>query len=308
MKKVCMIAFLMALIAIPTLVSSGGYFDPRCSVQGNDRLIEAVNAGRLKRQCALHCSKDFRQKCKQCIKKGKDCIVLNTNDCKLCENKRACRAYSEGVIDLLDRLKADVNYPAGCWQGDTPLIEAVLTEKYPKKRKRIIEAIGNRAISIDGKSKMSEEKIADLFPDGGVVLTRIAEVVFFKKNEKKRVTVIKALLSRGANPNLTSCYFGVGPLMEAIKMRDVKVARLLIKAGANTDGNICHRYNGMEATCSRLNKTPLMESARRCDFKMVKLLIKFGANPLLYDKDGQTALRYVDIHLCEDVKTFLQNL
>jgi hypothetical protein len=303
MKKVWTIAFLMALVAIPNIVSSDDFFDPRLSVQGGDRLMEAVRAGRMYRQCALGCRGYFTKQCRRCAEKGDRCQNLNMDDCKLClESKKACCAYMEGATELLGELGIDVNYLAGCWKGDTPLIEAIKITAYLTARNVVVEEIGYTIIRADGRRRLSQEEIDTLIAEGGVVTTRTVRMPNFKKNEEKKEAIIRELLDRKADPNTTSCYYGRGPLMEVIKMRDIKIARWLLEAGADPDGNICYKVKDIKDHCYRPSKTPLMEAASMGNLPIVKLLLKHGADQSIKDKDSRTALDWAK----KKVKEFLR--
>lgn len=313
MKKVWLIALWMALVAIPNLIFSQNIYDPRFSGDANIHLMAAISAGSLNRQCVKYCTEYFKKKCNKCLQKEELCIACKADkknceqsrkdychrcklrgmeNCRHCiEEQATCLMYDEGIRELLDEYGANINYLAGCWAGDTPLIETIKVDGYPRMRKRtgIAKKTGEekeyRELDFDFRERSDKEKKAD---------------------KKKREIVIRELLGRGADPSVTSCFFGVGPLMEVVKMRDLKVARWLLKAGANPNGNIHLRHEGFEDRCYRLDKTPLMEAARKGDLSMVKLLIESGANPFLYDKDGQTALRYADKNGRQEVKEYLQ--
>lgn len=303
MKRVWTIAFWMALVAISFSTFSQDAFDPRLSVQGDDRLMEAVRAGRMNRRCALGCRGYFTKQCKRCIEKGQKCQNLNMEDCKLClESKKACRAYMEGVTELLGKLGVDVNYLAGCSSGDTPLIEAIKVTDYLVTKKETVGEIGYTIIRTGGRRRIPQEEIDTMIADGGVITTRTVGVQDFKNDEEKRERAIRFLLDKGADPNITSCYYGRGPLMEAVRMRDVKVAQWLLEAGAEPNGNICHKAKDRQDNCYRLSKTPLMEAASVGNLPLVKLLLKHGADLSVKDKDDRTALDWAK----KKVKKFLQ--
>jgi hypothetical protein len=133
--------------------------------------------------------------------------------------RQACAKCRPGVKELIDELGADVNNSFGCWGGDTPLIEAVKIKEYMTLNKSYFE------------SKRRPGRITYAY-DGTVTIKSGDEI------RARKIAVIKALLERGADPDLTTCYYGKGALIEAVEAGDTEVAEMLLNAGANPTGRI----------------------------------------------------------------------
>jgi hypothetical protein len=133
--------------------------------------------------------------------------------------KQTCEKCRPGVEELIDEFGADVNHSLGCWAGDTPLIEAVTINEYMIFHKTIVESKrrpGRKTLVANGRyTTESGDKI-----------------------RARKIAVIKALLERGADPNLVTCYYAKGTLMEAVEDGDTEVAEMLLKAGADPTGRV----------------------------------------------------------------------
>lgn len=328
MKSVWMIAFLMALTAISFSIFSQDLYDPKLTGNVNERLISAVSAGQLSKQCIKNCTEYLKKNCAKCLKRKQTCIecdadrqkckqsqkdfchtckMMNMEDCERCNNEGVkCLLYEEGINELIDELGADINYPAGCWTGDTPLIEAIDVTDYNTSRNAIVEEIGYTIIRADGIRRLPQSEIDSLIANGGIIKKRAVKVPDVKKDDEKREKVIRLLLDKGADPNATSCFFGVGPLMTSVIKSDLKVTRWLLEAGADPNGKICRKNRGYKDICFRLDKTPLMEVADKGDATIVKLLIKFGAVRSLKDSKGHTARDWAILNGHNEISNLLK--
>lgn len=92
-----------------------------------------------------------------------------------------------------------------------------------------------------------------------------------------KLSVVQSLLDRGANVNNVS-RAGYAPLTTAIGLGRLDIFRLLLKYGA--DPNVKSNYPPL--TIALLSRQSIM----------VKELLEAGAEPLMLDKDGNTALDY----------------
>jgi ankyrin repeat protein len=97
--------------------------------------------------------------------------------------------------------------------------------------------------------------------------------------EKGQTRIIKILLDRGANPNVTTDRYGHRtPLLWAVSNADVDSIKALLEHGASIN------------TADDFGRTPLMEAASTTDRDTVKLLIEHGADVNSKAHDGSTAL------------------
>jgi ankyrin repeat protein len=98
----------------------------------------------------------------------------------------------------------------------------------------------------------------------------------------KRRDVVKALLERGAQPNMPSRDQGFTPLHSAVATdagaSEPEIVRLLLGAGANPNAK------------SREGGTPLHTSAFTGDLEAAELLLAYGADPSEKNAKGLTAL------------------
>lgn len=133
--------------------------------------------------------------------------------------KKTCAKCRLGVEELIDDKGADVNNQAGCFGGSTPLIEAVGIYEYTTLNRSYIE------------SKKRPGRITYTY-DGTVT------VEDGDKIRPRKIAVIKALLKRGADPNLTTCYYSKGALMRAVRIGDLEIAEMLLEAGADPTGRV----------------------------------------------------------------------
>ena len=93
-----------------------------------------------------------------------------------------------------------------------------------------------------------------------------------------RIKKVRALLEKGANPNVQSAALGWTALMEAALYGRTETAKLLLEHGA--DPNLPDRRG----------RTPLMMAATSGQTEIVRLLLENGADPNRVDRDASTAL------------------
>lgn len=113
-------------------------------------------------------------------------------------------------------------------------------------------------------------------PDSVNAVNEAGNSVLVIASYKGQVEIVKLLLKKGANPNLTSAEGS--PILAAVFKGDLAIAKLLLKkkvslTAVGRDGNSALHY-------AVLNK----------DIEMVKLLLKYKIDPLTKNSDGQTAL------------------
>lgn len=118
---------------------------------------------------------------------------------------------------------------------------------------------------------------------------------------QKSALIIDLLIKYGANPNDT-LENGYAVSMMAASFGSYEVLEELLKHGANVEQT--RKVDGM---------TTLMFAAFNGDLKKVKLLLDNGADKFAKDKNGKTALGYVDdiyerLNVSEKTKNELRQL
>ena len=118
---------------------------------------------------------------------------------------------------------------------------------------------------------------------------------------QKKTLIVDLLIQHGANVNDT-LENGYSMLMYAASFGSYDVLACLLKHGANVKQT--RKIDGM---------TPLMFAAFNGQPEKVKLLLDSGADKKVKDKNGKTALEYVDdiyehLHVNQRTKTALREL
>ena len=117
------------------------------------------------------------------------------------------------------------------------------------------------------------------------------------------LSVIKALLQAGANPNLAN-KGGVSPLLQSAWKCEENVVELLLNAGADP--------NKADCNTPLKGNTPLSIAAEKGLLKTAKVLLGHGADPNAADKHGKTplqhALKYVNYSYGSEAHIAVANL
>jgi ankyrin repeat protein len=119
--------------------------------------------------------------------------------------------------------------------------------------------------------------------------------------ELQNVSNVNQLIKYGANPNVTSSN-GHSVLLSAASFGSCEIIETLLKQGAEI--NHKRKVDGI---------TALMLATFDGDVKKVKLLLSYGADKYLTDKNGKTALNYVEmiyerLNISESTKNELRQL
>lgn len=128
-------------------------------------------------------------------------------------------------------------------------------------------------------------------PDSVNAINEAGNSVLVIASYKGQVEIVKLLLKKGADPNLSSAEGS--PILAAVFKSDLAIAKLLLKkkvslTAVGRDGNSALHY-------AVLNK----------DLEMVKLLVKYNIDPTIKNADGQTALSLAEAEKQELIIKFL---
>lgn len=130
-------------------------------------------------------------------------------------------------------------------------------------------------------------------PDSVNAVNEAGNSVLVIASYKGQVEIVKLLLKKGADPNLSSNEGS--PILAAVFKGDIAIAKLLLKkkvlvTAVGRDGNSALHY-------AVLNK----------DAEMVKLLLKYKIDPSIKNSDGQTALSLAQAEKQELLIKLLEN-
>lgn len=113
----------------------------------------------------------------------------------------------------------------------------------------------------------------------------------------RQYKIAEILINAGANLEWPDDH-GITPLICAVQEKDIKMAQLLIKNGADVNGSdLREGYSG---------QTPLMHAASYGNIDIVDLLLKNGAEINIKNKYGETALDYAIRKKAKEMITFLE--
>lgn len=153
------------------------------------------------------------------------------------------------------------------------------------------EKLLNHGICVDDNSlchavSEGEKDIVSLFFKAGFspeVTTKEGVPLLVLAVREKQDSLVPFLISSGANINNIAKDRGYSALMECAKLRDLSIAKILLKNGADPNLQSLDGQNALIlAVCNN-------------DYDFTSLLISFGANPKLKDKLDMSAEKYATL-------------
>jgi hypothetical protein len=165
----------------------------------------------------------------------------------------------------------------------------------PLQERGIVDAQALRTLTQEGVDQMVADHIMSLetakrlmserthiltLADHKIVDNKLRELV--NKNERVQPDEVRALLEKGANPDLQD-ERGYTALIEAARYGQIDVVRMLLDKGANP--NIQDNVSGW---------TALMEASYKGYGDIIELLLENNADPDLRNKNHYTALRLAE--------------
>ena len=140
-------------------------------------------------------------------------------------------------------------------------------------------------------------------------------LIYLDHDSEDDLTIVKALLKAGADPNLTDGAGMTSPLMIAIEWNHPKTVRFLLQHGSNPRYKDRLRGTALHMTAGALDtqslslllnagadinaqddsgRTPLYRASEIGNLEPVQVLLKHHADPNLRDKEGKTALDAIE--------------
>ncbi|WP_246034563.1 ankyrin repeat domain-containing protein [Qipengyuania marisflavi] len=137
---------------------------------------------------------------------------------------------------------------------------------------------------LDAVKKRDGTVVTDLLNEPGSTVVNSRDITSGESGlhlvtQRRDITWIKFLLSKGANPNVADKN-GVVPLQIASQLGFIEGIEALLDRGAEVD------------VTNAAGETPLISAVHRRDIAMVRLLVSKGANPDRSDNSGRTARDY----------------
>jgi len=190
----------------------------------------------------------------------------------------------------------------------SPLMLAIYDEQSDKVNKLLVENAGVNFITSGTNSnwRLTALDVA-IRKDNEIAVETLLSTNKISKPKtylmtacgQKSAKTVQLLIKYGANPNDT-LENGYSVSMMAASFGSYEVLECLLKNGANIKQT--RKVDGM---------TTLMFASFNGDTKKVKLLLDFGADKYIKDKNGETALDYVDqiydhLKVSEKTKTELR--
>lgn len=217
------------------------------------------------------------------------------------ERKQILRRYEDGVEILL---KAGADFSVLEYDVRPPIMIAAL-----KGYTRAVKLLLDKGFSVNGKDsqgvpllayaadgdydgKISKIETVNFLLESGADPSAACDSALGNASYRGDLEVMQALLKNGAKVNLPDC---VSPLYRAVGGQKTAAARLLIESGA--DINISYNDENL-----------LMLAVKGRDLETVKMLLEKGFAVNARNKDGATALMFVepDRNGLEIMKTLLQ--
>jgi ankyrin repeat protein len=214
---------------------------------------------------------------------------------------------------------------------DSTLLERLLAKPLPNAIRTALEYRKKVSEFIDAAYDKNLKKLSDYLAHGmdvnvrdlsGYTALAVAATTF-------NAPLAELLLQHGANPNIPTNH-NSSPL--TIIFSDhyyennparIKIADLLFKTGADVDHKGSQGDTALIRTmqnssyvqlllqkgacpniANNIGLTPLMHAAQLHGYEQVESLLKAGANPMLMDKNGKTALDYID-QACRSMESYL---
>lgn len=206
---------------------------------------------------------------------------------------RAAYNGDKDLVEALLKAGADVNQrerdrqPAIVWAASNGHVDVVRQLLQHRKRRPDSQSLVDAVLwSADlGRPEALDvllDQAADPRALASQAVSRAINGGRVRLPEAQMVTMIRALLRRGAHVNVVEDYGGWTPLTLAINQQLVELARFLVASGADLDARcICDSGEG--------GSSPLIVAARRAP-DIVPILLQAGADKHARDKDGQTPL------------------
>ena len=153
--------------------------------------------------------------------------------------------------------------------------------------------------------------------------TRYPRYMYKHMELEKAIAIIEALLTAGADPNMSN-HPRRSPLVMAIRRSNLKIVEILLQAGANPNmnGRDMPLIVAIQTSKLKVLKTllkaganpnqkspverPLILAIKKNKLKIVEALLKAGADPSIQDENGKTALMIATEQNLKDIKIALE--
>lgn len=258
--------------------------------------VNCVNErGQTPLQCAVRCNNI--ELMKLLLSKGS-----NVNQADEDGNTPLLLAVKWGFAGLTELfLEYNADLTRASFKGKSPLYIAI--KKYEKDIVRLLLERGSRFDGELGKYYVLCESIAD----GNIDITRrlldsVKNVNFedvegesplYFATMKRQPKIMRLLLERRANVNITNSKKGYTALHRACEDGDIGCVRVLLEFKANTN---CQDYKG---------NTPLHFAAASSGLEIIDILLKQGANPNIANISEETPLHWATRRKCTEVVRLL---